>query len=55
MLDQMSRDWWIIALQGVAAFVFGILTLVSAGDHPARAGLPVRGLRTRRRRAGAHS
>ena len=28
MLDQMSRDWWIIALQGVAAFVFGILTLV---------------------------
>ena len=28
MLDQMSRDWWIIALQGVAAIVFGILTLV---------------------------
>jgi uncharacterized membrane protein HdeD (DUF308 family) len=28
MLDQMSRDWWIIALQGVAAFAFGILTLV---------------------------
>jgi uncharacterized membrane protein HdeD (DUF308 family) len=28
MPDQMARDWWIIALQGVAAIVFGILTLV---------------------------
>lgn len=28
MLDRMSRDWWIIALQGVAAIVFGLLALV---------------------------
>ena len=28
MLDRMSRDWWIIALQGVAAIVFGILAFV---------------------------
>jgi uncharacterized membrane protein HdeD (DUF308 family) len=28
MLDQMSRDWWIVALQGVAAIAFGILALV---------------------------
>ena len=31
MLDRMSRDWWIIALQGVAAVVFGILALVWPG------------------------
>jgi uncharacterized membrane protein HdeD (DUF308 family) len=31
MLDQMSRDWWIIALQGVAAIVFGVLALVLPG------------------------
>ena len=31
MLDRMSRDWWIIALQGVAAIVFGILALVWPG------------------------
>jgi uncharacterized membrane protein HdeD (DUF308 family) len=31
MLDQMSRDWWIIALQGVAAIVFGVLALVWPG------------------------
>lgn len=28
MLDQMSRDWWVIVLQGVAAVVFGVLALV---------------------------
>lgn len=28
MLHRMSRDWWIIALQGVAAIVFGVLALV---------------------------
>jgi uncharacterized membrane protein HdeD (DUF308 family) len=28
MLDRMSRDWWIIALQGVAAIAFGVLALV---------------------------
>jgi len=28
MLDRMSRDWWIIALQGVASIVFGILALI---------------------------
>jgi uncharacterized membrane protein HdeD (DUF308 family) len=27
----MSRDWWIVALQGVAAIVFGILALVWPG------------------------
>jgi uncharacterized membrane protein HdeD (DUF308 family) len=27
----MSRDWWIIALQGVAAIVFGVLALVWPG------------------------
>jgi uncharacterized membrane protein HdeD (DUF308 family) len=31
MLDRMARDWWIIALQGVAAIVFGILALVWPG------------------------
>lgn len=31
MLDRMSRDWWIIALQGVAAVVFGVLALVLPG------------------------
>jgi uncharacterized membrane protein HdeD (DUF308 family) len=31
MLDRMSQDWWIIALQGVAAIVFGVLALVSPG------------------------
>jgi uncharacterized membrane protein HdeD (DUF308 family) len=31
MLDRMSRDWWIIALQGVAAVVFGVLALVWPG------------------------
>lgn len=31
MLDRMSRDWWIIALQGVAAIVFGVLALVWPG------------------------
>ena len=28
MLDRMSRDWWIIALQGVAGIVFGVLAFV---------------------------
>lgn len=27
MLERMSRDWWIVALQGVASIVFGILAL----------------------------
>jgi uncharacterized membrane protein HdeD (DUF308 family) len=31
MLDRMSRDWWIIALQGVAAIVFGVIALVWPG------------------------
>lgn len=31
MLDRMSRDWWIIALQGVAAVVFGVMALVWPG------------------------
>jgi uncharacterized membrane protein HdeD (DUF308 family) len=31
MLDRMSRDWWIIALQGAAAVVFGVLALVWPG------------------------
>jgi uncharacterized membrane protein HdeD (DUF308 family) len=31
MVDRMSRDWWVIALQGVAAIVFGVLALVSPG------------------------
>jgi uncharacterized membrane protein HdeD (DUF308 family) len=31
MLDRMSRDWWIIALQGVAAIVFGVLALLWPG------------------------
>jgi uncharacterized membrane protein HdeD (DUF308 family) len=31
MLERMSRDWWIIALQGVATIVFGVLALVWPG------------------------
>jgi uncharacterized membrane protein HdeD (DUF308 family) len=31
MFDRMSRDWWIIALQGVAALVFGVLALLWPG------------------------
>jgi uncharacterized membrane protein HdeD (DUF308 family) len=31
MLERLSRDWWIFALQGVAAIVFGILALVWPG------------------------
>jgi uncharacterized membrane protein HdeD (DUF308 family) len=31
MLERLSRDWWIVALQGVAAMVFGILALVWPG------------------------
>lgn len=28
MLDRMSRDWWLIALQGVAAIIFGVLAFL---------------------------
>jgi uncharacterized membrane protein HdeD (DUF308 family) len=28
MTERMSRDWWLLALQGVAAIVFGVLALV---------------------------
>jgi uncharacterized membrane protein HdeD (DUF308 family) len=31
MLDLMTRNWWAYALQGLAALVFGILTLVWPG------------------------
>jgi uncharacterized membrane protein HdeD (DUF308 family) len=31
MTDRMSRDWWIVALQGVAAIVFGVLAIASPG------------------------
>jgi uncharacterized membrane protein HdeD (DUF308 family) len=31
MLDRMSRDWWIIALQGLAAIIFGVLALLWPG------------------------
>ena len=31
MLDRMSRDWWIIALQGVAALLFGVVALLWPG------------------------
>jgi uncharacterized membrane protein HdeD (DUF308 family) len=31
MFEQPSRDWWLVALQGVAAIVFGILALVWPG------------------------
>jgi uncharacterized membrane protein HdeD (DUF308 family) len=31
MLDRMTRDWWIIALQGVAAVLFGVLALLWPG------------------------
>jgi uncharacterized membrane protein HdeD (DUF308 family) len=31
MLDRMSRDWWIIALQGVAAVVFGVVAVAWPG------------------------
>lgn len=28
MLERMSRDWWLVALQGVAAIMFGVLALI---------------------------
>jgi uncharacterized membrane protein HdeD (DUF308 family) len=28
MQDRLARDWWIIALQGVSAVVFGVLALI---------------------------
>jgi uncharacterized membrane protein HdeD (DUF308 family) len=28
MLERLTRDWWILALQGVAAIAFGVLALV---------------------------
>jgi uncharacterized membrane protein HdeD (DUF308 family) len=31
VLERMSRDWWLIALQGVAAIVFGVVALVWPG------------------------
>jgi uncharacterized membrane protein HdeD (DUF308 family) len=31
MLEPLSRDWWIVALQGVAAIAFGILALIWPG------------------------
>jgi uncharacterized membrane protein HdeD (DUF308 family) len=31
MLDRMSRDWWIIALQGIAAVIFGVLAIIWPG------------------------
>jgi uncharacterized membrane protein HdeD (DUF308 family) len=31
MLEQLTRDWWIVALQGVAAILFGILALFWPG------------------------
>ena len=31
MLERMSRDWWMVALQGAAAIVFGVLALVWPG------------------------
>ena len=31
MLERMAQDWWMIALRGVAAIVFGVLALVWPG------------------------
>jgi uncharacterized membrane protein HdeD (DUF308 family) len=31
MLERVSRDWWIVALQGLAGIVFGTLALVWPG------------------------
>ena len=31
MLNFITRDWWVFALRGVAAILFGILALVSPG------------------------
>ena len=31
MLRQIARDWWVYAIRGVAAIVFGVLALVSPG------------------------
>jgi uncharacterized membrane protein HdeD (DUF308 family) len=31
MLERMAQDWWMIALRGVAAIVFGVLALIWPG------------------------
>lgn len=31
MADRLSRDWWLIALQGVSAILFGVFALVMPG------------------------
>jgi uncharacterized membrane protein HdeD (DUF308 family) len=31
MLDLVTRDWWVYAIRGAAAVVFGVLALVSPG------------------------
>ena len=49
MLALMAKNWWVVAIRGIAAILFGILTILCARPDPAGPGVPVRGLRPCRR------